>query len=465
MSAAVSDLEDTTMTDTTDLRVDPGDRATVLAAAHRCVDVLVRTAILDDAGAPTWPAWELGPDGRPFAVVAGQRSLYDGDAGVAWAMTHLGIVLDRPDAHELGASAAADLVRVRPSGPDAPAGLLVGEAGIDLLPRPGATVTKGWSDGSDLTDGLAGILLALARSRRHGSHAAAIVAELRHRSRAEAWGRSWPDARLGGDAARPLCGLAHGASGVAWALTEAAAVWPELAGPALELARDALAWEASWSDPARGGWPDLREGDVTWPDLWCHGAAGAGAVRLRLLELAEAGLDVPWSLDTTRAEAEMAVQRCGRAMSDAAELVATHGADALVSGWTLCHGAGGPAAVVALAADVLGEPEHRDLALSAAAAWVAAAGNDAEGWGCGLRGADGDLSLVNGVAGTAVMLADLAVPGSLPSLVLLGMGGTRGTRPTGSGPGGLGPGVVAGGSGRRNPLTLAGGAVGAVADA
>lgn len=442
MSAAANEVELEGMggTDPTD------DHARVLDAAHRCVDLLVRTAIIDDDGTPTWPAWEMGPESA-LGVVAGRRSLYDGDAGVVWALTHLGAALKRPDAAELAASGAHALVRTRPTDPDAPAGLLVGEAGVDLLrPRsdePGA----GWSDGSDLTDGLAGILLSLARSGRRERHAAAIVAELRHRSRVEPWGRSWPDPRLAGESARPLCGLAHGASGIAWALTEAAAVWPVLAPSALELAAEALEWEASWSEPVRGGWPDLREGEVTWPDLWCHGAAGAGAVRLRILELAAAGLEVPWSIDTTRAEAEMAVQRCGRAMGDAATEAMTSGPDAVAGGWTLCHGAGGPAGVVALAADVFGVPEHRDEALSAAASFVAVAPADPGTWPCGLRGADGDVSLATGVAGTAVLLTDLALPGTVPSVVLLGAGG--------SAPGGGTPRVVTAARGRRDPRVLA----------
>lgn len=402
-------------------------RALVLDAAHRCVDLLVRTAIIDDSGHPTWPSWEMGPAGA-VGVVAGRRSLYDGDAGVVWALTHLGTALRRPDATELAASGADALGRHRPTGPDVQSGLLAGEAGLSLLPRVRGTDGIGWSEGSDLTDGLAGILLSLARRHRHEEHASAIVAELRHRSRVEPWGRSWPDHRLEGDAARPLCGLAHGASGIVWALAEAAAVWPRLAPAALELACEALQWEASWAEPVRGGWPDLREGDVTWPDLWCHGAAGAGAVRLRLLELADAGLDLPWSTDTTRAEAEMAVQRCGRAMTDAAELTVTGGPEAVAGGWTLCHGAGGPAGMVALASDVLGVHEHRERALAAAAAFVAAAPTDPGEWPCGLRGADGDVSLATGVAGTAVLLADLARPGLVPSLVLLGAGGVRGGR-------------------------------------
>ncbi|WP_353952247.1 lanthionine synthetase LanC family protein [Knoellia sp. S7-12] len=396
----------------------------MLDAAHRCVDLLVRTAVIDRDG-PTWPAWEVGPDGRALGVVAGRRSLYDGDAGVVWALTHLGTALHRPDAVELAASGARSLLQARPTDVDAPAGLLVGEAGVDLLARSGDRVEARWSDSTDLTDGLAGVLLGLARARRHEDHARGIVAELRHRSRVEAWGRSWPDLRLPGDSARPLCGLAHGASGIAWALAEAAAVWPRLAPAALELAGEALAWEASWSDPARGGWPDLREGDVTWPDLWCHGAAGAGAIRLRLLELGASGLQLPWSLDTTRAEAEMAVQRCGGAMNDAAQRAQAHGADAVAAGWTLCHGAGGPAGVVALAADIFGVPDHREQAVAAAAAHVRTAPVDPEEWPCGLQGADGDVSLATGVAGTAMVLADLAQPGTVPSLVLLGFGGVR----------------------------------------
>lgn len=45
------------------------DRERLLDAAHRCADLLVRSAFIDRDG-PTWPAWELGPDGRAVGVVA-----------------------------------------------------------------------------------------------------------------------------------------------------------------------------------------------------------------------------------------------------------------------------------------------------------------------------------------------------------------------------------------------------------
>jgi hypothetical protein len=88
---------------------------------------------------------------------------------------------------------------------------------------------------------------------------------------------------------------------------------------------------------------------------------------------------------------------------------------------------GGPAGVVALAADVLEVPHLREQALRAAAAFVHAAPVDPGAWPSGMRGADGDVSLLTGVAGTAVLLTDLALPGSVPSVVLLGAGGTRAT--------------------------------------
>lgn len=423
-------------------------RAVVLDAAHRCVDLLVRTAVIRDTGAPTWLSREVGPGGV-VGVDTGRRSLHDGDAGVVWALTHLGTALNRPDATELAASAGRALLRSRPSDPDAPAGLLLGEAGVDLVRAGRGAGRAGWSEGSDLTDGLAGILLSLARTRRHERHAATIISELRRRSRVEQVGRSWPNPRSTAQVGRPSYGVAHGASGVAWALAEAAAVWPELAPPALDLAAEALAWEASGpgsepppeaepsTGPERGRLPDGRADgradEMGARGSWCRGAAGAGAVRLRILELADAGLEVPWSVGTTRAEAEVLVQQCARAvsavsaMSASDQQAASTGGGSAAAGWTLCHGVGGPAGVVALAADVLEVPHLREQALRAAAAFVHAAPVDPGAWPSGMRGADGDVSLLTGVAGTAVLLTDLALPGSVPSVVLLGAGGTRAT--------------------------------------
>lgn len=138
----------------------------------------------------------------------------------------------------------------------------------------------------------------------------------------------------------------------------------------------------------------------------------------------------------------MAVQLCGREMGDAAEIAEGHGVQAVAAGWSLCHGAGGPVGVVALAADVCGVPEHREQAVAATSSFVRAAPVDPEEWPCGLQAADGDVSLVTGVAGTAMVLADLALSRSVPSLVLLGLCGVR-SEGGGSALGSLRPGVLA----------------------
>lgn len=381
-------------------------------AVDRCVDALTGCVIADGEDV-TWPSWDLDAQGRARGVVAGRSDLYCGDAGIAHALVRLGKVLDRPDLTTLAETATATLGRRASSGS---VGWLSGDAGV-------AQVRGTWQRGipdsaqaTDLTAGLAGILLSAARTHAPSTVAKSLVSQLRDRAVITAWGSAWPDPTESGDAARPLCGLAHGASGIAWALVEAAVVWPEVADEALTLADAGLRWEATWFDPIHGGWPDLREG-VAWPALWCHGAAGAGAVRLRLVELAAAGLSTPWPAETVLAEAEVAVQACGSAVVSAAEEVLERPVP--VGALTLCHGLGGPLAVLAQAARVLGEPRHVGVAREAAVAFVSALPEDAAAWPSGFKEADGDLGLMTGVAGTALVLASLRDPLDVPSPLLL----------------------------------------------
>lgn len=400
-------------------------RAQVLDAAHRCVDLLVRSADIGPDGVPTW--------------TAGRRSLQHGDAGVVWALTHLGTALNRPDAVELAASGGRALVRSRPEA-DPPSGLLGGEAGVDLLGR-GRRATLGWSEASDVADGLAGILLSLSLVRRAEDHATAVVEELWRRSHVEARGRSWRAPAGVARAGRPPRGLARGALGIGWALVEAAAVWHSVAPSALELAAEAFDWEASVAGATDGSAvEDAGSGTGPRTDPWCGGAAGDAAVRLRVLELVAAGLRVPWRVEETRCEAEAAVRRCWQEIDTATEELVRGGLPAEGGRWTLGDGLGAAVGALALAADVLERPELRDRALAGAGEYVARAPADPAFWRSGPIGpsgrgdASGDVGLVHGVAGTAVVLADLALPGAVPSAVLLGAGGMRGAhrRSTGS---------------------------------
>jgi hypothetical protein len=393
-----------------------GSPALVLAA---CIEALRRTVVDDGTDQAGWPAWSLGEESQERRLAVDDVTLYNGDAGVAWALGTLGRALDRPDLGDV-AGRAADRVLANltllPEG-----SLLAGRAGAVLaayatgrevdLPDdpPGA---------SDLTAGAAGLLLAQVRTGRRPS--AELVRAL---ARAAVpgdvgWGWADDDPSAPGDPAVPLCGLAHGASGVALALAEAA-VHLSRPEPALALVRGALEWEAAWFDPLRG-WPDLRGGQSGYPVWWCHGAAGVTAVRLRLLDLAERGLDLGMPLGSVRAEAHAGLQLCAEHVDRIVAEAGSGGADAVPAGLSLCHGLGGALDVLALASEITGDPSHREAAAAALCRVASVLGPDPLTWPSG-AGVPGSCGLFLGVAGVAVVAARLAWPErGIPSPSLLG---------------------------------------------
>ncbi len=189
---------------------------------------------------------------------AGERGLYAGRPGIAYAAARCATVLG----DERLTRGAARLAR-----------------------RPAAARAAS----SDLHDGSAGaIVAALALAAELGdarlvARAARLGEELLAGARRERAGWSWaPPGRHG------LCGMAHGAAGAAWALLELfAATGDERHRAAAERAID---YEEHWFDPARGNWPDLRgierrepRGAFTAPyaTAWSHGAPGIALSRLR----------------------------------------------------------------------------------------------------------------------------------------------------------------------------------------
>ena len=191
-------------------------------------------------------------------------------------------------------------------------------------------------------------------------------------------------------------------------------------------------WESAWFDPIRGGWPDLRPDDHTddetepeaygCPDLWCHGSAGIGLVRLRLLQLADLGLATPWPTETIRAEAEVAVSACGRALAQAATQVPRVGWSVAPGGLTLCHGLAGPLEVLITAARTWSAPSHLTAARQLAAEVVRCLPDDPWQWPSGILQTDGVAGLFVGTAGTALTLARLVHPDTVMfSAALLGL--------------------------------------------
>lgn len=356
-------------------------------ALARCVDAL-QTCAVPQGNQCGWGTWELDQRGEPLALSAGRSALYDGNAGIAWALRTLG--------RDVGRAAGAT---------EGAPGLLGGSTGVDLAAARTCSAPVG-GRGFDLGGGLAGDLLALVRT---GSReVAAVVDALVDGARRDGEGACWPEEEA-------LCGLAHGVSGVVLALAEAAAAVPEVAGRALPLVAAGLRWEAAWFDPVTGGWPDLRgDGPPTYPVMWCHGAAGIAAVRLRLLQL---GLALDYPAEAIAAEAHAGVLACGRELTRLAALARSGGLAAVPGGLTLCHGAGGPLDVLVLAAEVFGEPAHLEAARRIASDLLATAPEDPLDWPGGVR-ADGCLGLFVGTAGTALLLARLLDP-TIGSLSLL----------------------------------------------
>ncbi len=306
------------------------------------------------------------------------HGLYAGRMGVAYAAARCGLLLGE----ERLLQRAARLARARRM-PDEPGfGIVAGSAGT-----------------------IAG-LLALARllgDERLVARAQRLGDALAERARRGREGWSWPspgERRMHG-----LCGIAHGASGVAWALLELHAAGGQQRHR--DVALRALDYERHWFDPTQGNWPDLRgierrerRGSFRPPfcTTWSHGAPGIALARLRAWRI----------LRDERCRGEAATALAGTAANADLKL-RTPGAD-----FTLGHGLAGSAEVLLLGAEL-----HADgVALAQRAGEIAASRHAAslDGWPCGVTGAGLMPGLLGGHAGIGLFylrLHDRTVPSPL----------------------------------------------------
>lgn len=258
---------------------------------------------------------------------------------------------------------------------------------------------------ADLLSGLAGVVLGLVAAAPHdpgdwSARAREIAAALAAQAvRTEGGGLAWP---LAPGEELHLCGLGHGASGVALA-------FEALGGPDLApLARAARGFERGWYAPEHGSWADLRGTPPSYPHFWCHGSVGVAAERLRA-DPADplARADLAGALAGIRAElgALVAGPR-GPAAGDG------------MNG-SQCHGLGG---ISDLLVDVWLRTRSVD---SGAAGWLdlaraatAALREDARrpgGWRCGLPGGEATPGLMLGLAGIGWAQLRVAHPETVPS--------------------------------------------------
>jgi hypothetical protein len=295
------------------------------------------------------------------------RALYTGALGVALAAARVGVVL--ADVTLVSAGRALALTCVRDGEAPDEFDLIGGDAGgvLALLALADLTGDPRLRDGA----------VAL------GEDVLAVAVDDGETLR-------WPARSSEGTPA--LCGLSHGASGAALALTELfrATGAPHWRDAVLR----AFAYERRWFDADAGNWRDLRAlpGRPAYMTAWCHGAPGIALARLRAAEiLGDEGL---------RAEAETALRTTRKTV----EVMMRHGAD----DFSLCHGLAGNADVLLLAGD-------RDVAAAVGSFGLDAHAAAGGRWACGTTtGESPGLMLgLSGIGSFYLRLADAAVPSPL----------------------------------------------------
>ena len=397
----------------------------------------------------------IGDDPEHPQLVNGDTgtSLYSGSAGIGWFLAQLGEHVGDDAVRDCGVQALGDALAHRRLSTLSADGisLFSGASGVALVALQVAQrlhlpalqtdalamaadvaqcVLRGVMPNElDLIGGRAGIIVALAAIHRRidvKSSLASIFADacrvagqhLLDRAIAGWHGTHWPDPHAPAGAPG-LCGLAHGTSGIAWALFEIA----ELTGNDhwAATAREALRYERSWFTPTSATWPDLR-GDPQaegWPGsmtAWCHGGIGIAALRLLMLRhsWAEDGLRL-----TALADLGAALHSLRGVVAVASRSLST----ATPFDVSLCHGLGGAVELFTLAGRVTGLADHDRAATRSADLCLGVPGIHGGHWTNGLRGARLVPGLMTGLAGIGTMLLRRCHPDAIGTPLLPGEDG------------------------------------------
>ncbi|WP_440072220.1 type 2 lanthipeptide synthetase LanM family protein [Streptosporangium sp. OZ121] len=272
---------------------------------------LCRTAIWGQDGTVTWIGVLLEDQAAHVAPLA--EDLYGGQAGVAVALAAYQHAVDRGEAVPVDdlpetLAAAARTLRAMENhwASHIPAGAYIGlGAGIwswmllDRLTGLGHAADHARTAGNllaqrdlgpednDVLSGLAGAIAPLIALSEHTGDpvhlgtAVRMATELAARARHHDDGTvSWPGSDdTGLRSAGGSGGLAHGATGIGWALARLGLKTGQ--EDWVRLAERALAFDQKSYDPARG-WRDLQLGVPTYPHTWCRGSVGIGLAHLDL---------------------------------------------------------------------------------------------------------------------------------------------------------------------------------------
>ncbi|WP_436756743.1 type 2 lanthipeptide synthetase LanM family protein [Streptosporangium sp. V21-05] len=311
----------------------------------------------------------------------GVMGAFTGLGGVAYALTHLAVLLDDP----VLARPVEDLVEscAKAAGQDEALDVIVGGAGT-LATMLAIHRATGSPAASRAAEACAERLLATAVPTGAGV----------------AWHTPMSDDR-------PLTGFSHGAGGIGWALRR----YAEAGGDprARDTALAAFAYESEHYRPDLRGWPDYRQGQGGDDMLhaWCHGAPGIGLSRTGGPPPEYLDLDQNLSRDRDRDRDRDLDRDIDRAL--AAEL-----ARGPMANHSLCHGELGNL-------ELLVRLRHRPEAAELLTARTAHLLDDLARHGprCGAPGAAPTPGLMNGLAGIGYGLLRLARPEHVPSVLLL----------------------------------------------
>ena len=242
---------------------------------------------------------------------------------------------------------------------------LLGERALEMK------LAEGGVGRGDVVAGEAGSMLALL-AMGETEAARAIATRIRAAPAEAPVGRGWP----AGNAEE---GLAHGASGVAWALLEV--------DREDRTALEGFAYERAWFDRGLNNWRSPRAPHGPVALSWCHGLTGIALTRLRSFALTgrpELGAEAGIAVANLHAAAERVLAGGGEAWED--------------RNHSICHGIGGLVDTLLYAGDVMGDARHRETAVRLWAGCVRA-GN----WICGTEHGTPDAGVMLGYAGLGLL--------------------------------------------------------------